>query len=216
MKMRISVLGQRQRLNGDELLADRCSNIRPRRAGWHGDCVRCFSAKESSPMRRWTRWRLRCTIESSIFGWAVETILRSDSFLFIGQFAQPGFPDRRNSSSAACRPWSFASRRRARCSWPSGQREWGRSCSIPPTSAAGRKGGLGSASRGDRAGELYFNAGGRRNMEFQPKPDIRKLVERHGKAGSLEQSIQWLCELMFGEAPRAHRRFGHRGRSRQK
>ncbi len=31
------------------------------------------------------------------------------------------------------------------------------------------------------------------------KPDIRKLAERHGKAGSLEQSIQWLCELMFGE-----------------
>src|SRR6185369_8529945 len=33
------------------------------------------------------------------------------------------------------------------------------------------------------------------------KPDLRKLAERHGKAGSLEQSINWLSELMFGEAP---------------
>ena len=53
-------------------------------------------------------------------------------------------PARSSSSSRRRGRWRCSTRRRARWCWPSGPRGWARTCSIRPTSAAGRAAGRGS------------------------------------------------------------------------
>ena len=145
--------------------------------------------------------------------WAVETILRSDVFYSSANLRTriPGPPEFIVGCVQALELCQPPPSTLLLAEW---NNRMGQELFYPPNVGGWPEGRswLGSQAMIARANFVStLVAGGLWNLI--QKPDLRKLAERHGKAGSLEQSIQWLCELMFGEAPTAHRRFGICGRA---
>ena len=196
----ISLLGQRQRLNGDELLAVLLEHpATVRRLAWRlctmffGEAVVSDAAMDSLAAELHNR---KLDIR-----WAVETILRSEAFYSSANLRAriPGPPEFIVGCVQALELCQPPPSTLLLAEW---NNRMGQELFYPPNVGGWPEGRSWLSSRAVIARVNFIStlvAGGLWNLI--QKPDLRKLAERHGKAGSLEQSIQWLCELMFGEAP---------------
>jgi uncharacterized protein (DUF1800 family) len=196
----ISVLGQRQRLNGDELLAVLLEHpATARRLAWRlctmffGEAVVSDAAMDSLAAELHDR---KLDIR-----WAVETILRSDVFYSSANLRAriPGPPEFIVGCVQALELCQPPPSTLLLAEW---NNRMGQELFYPPNVGGWPEGRSWLSSRAVIARANFIStlvAGGLWNSIH--KPDLRKLAERRGKAGSLKQSIQWLCELMFGDAP---------------
>ena len=138
----LTVLGQRGRMTGDDLLQMLIEHpATARRLTWRLGTM--FFGEGVIPDSAVDPLAAELHARKLDIGWAVETMLRSERFYSPAEHSHADQRSRRIRRRLPCRRWSNANRRRAQCCWPNGRRGWGRTCSIRPTSAAGRKGDRG-------------------------------------------------------------------------
>ena len=102
---------------------------------------------------------------------------------------------RSSSPSARCGRWRCSTRRRARRCWPTGAGDWARTCSIRPTSAAGRAAGPGSRPARRSAGRTSPRPWSRGESVGLGTPfDPIALAERHGQ----RRNPAFFAQLLLG------------------